>query len=218
MPQDWEFLLSWLASTTTPPLSATSPNGRGGRCKRPSSQLSLLRTSPFEAHHSAGPPQLSPPATVREDSASLGYRPKTGRQTSLKQYPLHSDTMGTPSPRKRRIVAETSDVGSVSQLSDYTLPRSSSPTKVRAGSPVRELRDIYKFASPPLRYTTSVDDTTPKLVLNLVRNLPLYGVGVIPSGLKVGYSPSEALPSSLMKTDLPLSNRNRRISEVRTPS
>lgn len=55
---------------------------------------------------------------------------------------------------------------------------------MRAGSPSRELREIYRFATPPLKFSPSPDDTTPKFVLDLIKSLPLNGVSVIPVGLK----------------------------------
>ncbi|RYN88171.1 hypothetical protein AA0119_g12103 [Alternaria tenuissima] len=109
-----------------------------------------------------------------------------------------------PSPRKRTRTQDDqlSVTTATSVLSDIQLPptahsRSSSPTKVRANSPVRELRDIYRFATPPLKYTTSADENTPQSVLDMIHRLPLHGVGVIPDSLK------ETIKATLPFEDVP---------------
>jgi hypothetical protein len=127
----------------------------------------------------------------------LPYIPRPASRLSILKQNYHAysnphngDIM--PSPRKRTrtqddqlsIATTTSGFRNI-QLFPTT---NSQPSKVRSNSPVRELRVIYRSATPPLKYTTSADEHTPQSVLDLIHGLPLHGIGVIPGSLKVQYS------------------------------
>ena len=177
MAGEWDFVCSWASDTPRKYLEA------------PAASISHIENTACIA-------PASPPPSISFKKAS--HR-QTSKVPTLKRKcfacsdSYHCDAM--PSPRKR---TRTQDdqlpiTTATSALSDIQLPptvqsRSSSPAKVRANSPVRELRDIYRFATPPLKYTTSADENTPASVLDLIRMLPLHGVGVIPSSLKVRLS------------------------------
>jgi len=129
------------------------------------------------------PNLLSPPSVCEQQPPSLRKAQfETHKRAALNPSLDSAEHTGSHSPRKRQRSA-FSDVGSTSQLSDASTPNL--PAKVRAGSPSRELREIYRFATPPLKFSPSPDDTTPKFVLDLIKSLPLNGVSVIPVGLKV---------------------------------
>lgn len=145
-----------------------------------------LKTSidPIDSIASASSSALSP-------LEELPYIPRpASRLSSLKQnYYAYSkshndDTM--PSPRKRTrdqlsITTASSGFNNIQLLPTTT----SQPSKVRSNSPVRELRVIYRSATPSLKYAISADENTPQNVLDLIHELPLHGVGVVPSSLKV---------------------------------
>jgi len=87
------------------------------------------------------------------------------------------------SPKKRK-PNQQSDVIS-DALSEISLPPPSSD-RVRPSSPPRELREIYRYAKPPLRFITTPDERTPPCVLDLYRKLQKSAAAVIPATLKVG--------------------------------
>ena len=164
MPDGWGFIDSWLDGVL------------GSRCLETPS-LKSASTSPrygiaWTAQQTAPP---SPP-----HSAS--------KHPSLKRK--RCAIMLSPRKRVRDGDDRLSTTTATSSLSDIQLPptahsRSSSPTEVKATSFVRELRAIYRYASPPLKFTTSVDENTPQSVVDMIRELPLHGGGVIPGSLKV---------------------------------
>ncbi|KAI9865469.1 MAG: hypothetical protein M1813_002359 [Trichoglossum hirsutum] len=176
MPDEWDFVDSWLDDVLdsqclkTPSLKSASISPRYG----------IACTAQ----------QIAPPSPP----------PSTSKHPSLKRKRCAI----MPSPRKRIRTRDDqlSTTTATSALSDIQLPpkahsRSSSPTKVKATSPVRELRDIYRFASPPLKYIKSVNENTPQSVVDIIRGLPLHGAGVIPSSLK------ETIKATLPFEDIP---------------
>jgi hypothetical protein len=132
-------------------------------------------------------PSLSPPPSVCEQQPPSLRKAQfeTHKRAAVNPSLDSVEHTGLHSPRKRQRSA-FSDVGSTSHLSDVSIPYL--PAKVRADNPSRELREIYKFATPPLKFSLSPDDTTPKFVLDLIKSLPLDGASVIPVGLKVSIS------------------------------
>ncbi|KAF2453844.1 hypothetical protein BDY21DRAFT_355262 [Lineolata rhizophorae] len=56
--------------------------------------------------------------------------------------------------------------------------------RVRANSPSRELRAVYSHATPPIRFTTAVNEDTPAVVLELLERLPVGPEGVVPASVK----------------------------------
>ncbi|KAI9767242.1 MAG: hypothetical protein M1840_005842 [Geoglossum simile] len=131
----------------------------------------------------------SPPPSIQSGRPSY-TPPSAPKHLSLKRK------------RTRTKDDQLSTTTATSALSDIQLPptaysRSSSPTKVKATSPVRELREVYRFASPPLKYTISVDENTPQSVIDIIHGLPLHGVGVIPWSLK------ETIKATLPFEDIP---------------
>lgn len=186
MPNDWDFVDSWLDNVlSSQRLETPSPKpasiSHGDAITRIAQQIA--------------PP--SPPPSIWPERPSY-TPPSASKHPSLKRKrcapSYNCDIMPSPRKRTRTQDDQLSTTTATSALSDIQLPptahsRSSSPTKVRANSPVRELRDIYRFASPPLKYTTSVDENTPQSVVDMIHGLPLHGVGVIPGSLKVGSSP-----------------------------
>jgi hypothetical protein len=183
MPNDWNFVDSWLddvlsfqrLETSTPQMPAFINHGDA-----------ITRIA-----QQAAPP--SPPPSNWPERPS--YTPPSGsKHPSLKRKHRacfdNDNIMSSPRKRQKTQSDQRSITTVTPVLSDIQLPptRPSSPTKVKAESPVRELRDIYRYAKPPLKYTTSVDENTPQSVVDMIRGLPLHGVNVIPGFLKVGLS------------------------------
>lgn len=178
MAGEWNFVCSWASDSfgrewpeAPLPTPASAGHRDGAGCIAPAS------------------PPLSIPL-----KKSFSIPASTPRSPYLKRHANASlcncDTMPSPRKRTRTQDDQLSITTATSAFSDIQLPpavrsRSSSPAKVRANSPVRELRDIYRFATPPLKYNTSADENTPQSVLDMIHRLPLHGVGVIPSALKV---------------------------------
>jgi hypothetical protein len=174
MPDKWDFVDSWLddvlnsqcLKTSSPKPASISPQNAP-----PSPSPSIW----------PGRPSYTPP--------SASKHPSLKRRRCTRSNSYNCDIM--PSPHKRiRTQNDQLSTTTTSALSDIRLPptahsRSSSPTKVKATSPVRELREIYRFATPPLKYIISVDENTPQSVVDIIHGLPLHGVGVIPGSLKV---------------------------------
>lgn len=116
----------------------------------------------------------SPPASPRSILPAI-------EECSLRRKRRHSDqpkdhrTMSRSPPKKPRTAqSATSDA----QVSDISLPPL--PDRVRPSSPPRELRDIYKYAKPPLKFATSPNENTPAYILELYQGLQQSGVGIIP--------------------------------------
>lgn len=111
----------------------------------------------------------SPPSSARESSASPQKRTR-GDSPSMSR-----------SPKKRKTNTPTAPSDA---LSEYSLPTPSD--RVRASSPPRELREIYKYAQPPIRFLTTPDEHTPKTVLELYKNLQeASSAAAIPAIFKV---------------------------------
>ncbi|KAH0558699.1 hypothetical protein GP486_004648 [Trichoglossum hirsutum] len=185
MSDDWDFIDSWLDNVLSSQHLETLPL----KSASISSQDSITSVA-----QQIVPP--SPPSSIFPGRPSL----KQKRRARSDSY--NCDTM--PSPRKRiraqddqpSITTATSAFSDI-QLAPTAHSRSSSPTKVKATSSVRELRDIYRFASPPLKFATSVDENTPQYIIDMIHGLPLHGVGVIPSSLK------EIIKATLPFEDIP---------------
>jgi hypothetical protein len=182
MPNNWDFVDSWLDdvlnSLKASPLKSASIKPQDGT-------IHITRQIALS----------SPPPSIRSRKPSY-TPPSTSKHLFLKRKCYaHSNSYNSnnmPSPRKRTRTKDDqlSIITAPSALSDIQLPptaysRSSSPTKVKATSPVHELREIYRFATPPLKYIMSVDENTPQSVIDIIHGLPLHGVGVIPWSLKV---------------------------------
>lgn len=179
MTEEWGFVYLWMDDIVNP------------------EYLQALSPTPVSVGHRDGITRVapaSPPLSVQSEKLTCTYR-STAKSSSLKRKRCirsNSSNCDNMSPRKRTRTQDDqlSVTTATSALSDVQLPptahsRFSPPTKVRANSPVRELRDIYRFATPPLKYTTSADHNTPQSVLDMISGLPLHGVGVIPDSLKV---------------------------------
>ena len=157
MPNKWELVDSWLDDVLD------------------SQRLTLNVTCIPQAFTLSSPPPSIRPGRKREHYA--------------RSDPCNGSIVS--SPRKRtRTEDDQLTTTAASALDSIQLPstvpsRSSSPTKIKATSPVRELRSIYRFATPPLKFTTSVDENTPQSVADVICGLPVYGEGVIPGSLKV---------------------------------
>ncbi|KAL5347667.1 hypothetical protein ACLOAV_007076 [Pseudogymnoascus australis] len=99
------------------------------------------------------------------------------------------------SPKKRKTNPPTAPSDA---LSEYSLPTPSD--RVRASSPPRELREIYKYAQPPIRFLTTPDEHTPKTVLELYKNLQeASSAAAIPAIFKARIHdtyPYQSIPSS----------------------
>ena len=185
MSEDWDFVESWLddipgsqpdkIASIEPP----EPVHEAFAAAAPRiTNLALPPTPPASSWPGKPSPAPHPAAQYqplkRKRSACAHSNPQTGMSSPRKRTGTHDD--------------QASATTATSAFSDIRLTagsRSSSPTKVRASSPVRELRNIYAFASPPLKCSTAADADTPRRVLELIRGLPLHGVGVIPGSLKV---------------------------------
>jgi hypothetical protein len=175
MPDKWDFVRSWLAFSC--------------ECHEPQSSTpaSVDRRDSNTCIAPASPPLSTRPERVPQSPSK--YPPlKRKRHASSNSYKC--DIMPSPRKRTRTQDDQLSITTTTSAFSDLQLPptthsRFSSLAKVRANSPVRELREIYRFATPPLKYTTSADENTPQSVLDMLHRLPLHGVGVIPDSLKV---------------------------------
>jgi hypothetical protein len=184
MPDDWDFVDSWLddvlnSQRLKTPFPKPAFISHGDGITRIAQQIAPPSPPPSIW---SGRPSYTPP--------SASKHPFLKRKRRARSNSYNCGIMPSPRQRTRTQDDQLSITTATSALSDIQLPstahsRSSSPTKVRANSPVRELRDIYRFASPPLKYTTSVDENTPQNVVDMIQGLPLHGVGVIPSSLKV---------------------------------
>jgi hypothetical protein len=183
MPDKWDFVDSWLDGVLD-----------SHRLKTPSLKSASISPQDSITRIAQRIALSSPPPSIRPRRPSY-TPPSASNHPSLKRkrYALSNSYNGStmPSPRKRtRNQDDQLSTTATSALNDIQLTptvhsRSSSPTKVKATSPVRELRVIYRFASPPLKFTSSVDENTPQSIVDMVRGLPLHGVGVIPGSLKV---------------------------------
>lgn len=179
MTDEWAFVYSWMDDIINP------------EC------LQTLSPTPVSVGHRddiARVAPASPPLSSQSEKLTCIFR-STAKSSPLKRKRcIHSNSSNCDnmSPRKRTRTQDDqlSMTTATSVLTDMQLAptahsRSSYPTKVRANSPVRELREIYRFATPPLKYTTSADQNTPQSVLDMISGLPLHGVGVIPGSLQV---------------------------------
>ncbi|ELR10086.1 hypothetical protein GMDG_04486 [Pseudogymnoascus destructans 20631-21] len=93
--------------------------------------------------------------------------PPSSRESSAPQKRTRGDSPSmSRSPKKRKTNPPTAPSDA---LSEYSLPTPSD--RVRASSPPRELREIYKYAQPPIRFLTTPDEHTPETVLELFKNL-----------------------------------------------
>ncbi|KAI9775011.1 MAG: hypothetical protein M1839_001611 [Geoglossum umbratile] len=182
MPDDWDFVDSWLDDVLNPQrlktlsLKSASISPRDGITR-----IVQQIASPPPPSIWPRRPSYTPPSASKHPSL------KRRRCAPLNSY--NCDIMPSPHKRNRTQDDQLSTTTATSALSDIQLPptvrsRSSSPTKVKTTSPVRKLREIYRFASPPLKYTISVDENTPQSVVDMIHGLPLHGVGVIPGSLK----------------------------------
>jgi len=153
MPEEWDFIHSWIAL----------------RCE--------CLEAPLPTHASIGHRDdntciapASPPPSIRREKLSYSPRLASRYPYFKRKRSYYCDTMPSPRKRTRTQDDQLSITTAISVLTDIHLPptvhsRSSSPINVRANSPVHELRDIYRFATPPLKYTTSADEHTPQSVL-----------------------------------------------------
>jgi hypothetical protein len=175
MSDEWDSVDSWLEDvlnsqrlrTSSPRPASISYEDDIAQQIAPSSPLSTIWLKGLPC---TSPSALKSPSLKRKRSNSYNY-----------------DTM--PSPRKRLRTQDdqlsiTSALGDI-KLLPTALSRSSSPTKVKANSPIHEPRETYRFASPSLRYTISIDENTPQSVIDIIHELPRHGVGIIPGSLKV---------------------------------
>ncbi|KAI9771587.1 MAG: hypothetical protein M1840_001802 [Geoglossum simile] len=183
MPDDWDFVDSWLDDVLnsqrlrTPSLKSASISPQDGI---PRTAQQIAPPSPTPSNW-PGRPSYSPP--------SASKHPSLKGRCCAHSNSYNCDIMPSPHKRVRAGDDWLSTTTATSALSDIQLPptahsRSSSPTNIKATSSVRELRAIYRYASPPLKFTTSVDENTPQSVVDMIRGLPLHGVGVIPGSLK----------------------------------
>ncbi|KFZ19777.1 hypothetical protein V501_00510 [Pseudogymnoascus sp. VKM F-4519 (FW-2642)] len=126
---------------------------------------------------------LQSPPSSRESSASPQKRTRADSPSMSR------------SPKKRKTNPPTAPSDA---LSEYSLPTPSD--RVRASSPPRELREIYKYAQPPIRFLTTPDEHTPKTVLELYKNLQeASSAAAIPAILKERIHdtyPYQSIPSS----------------------
>lgn len=175
MSDDWDFIDSWLDDVLNSQHLKTS-----------SSESASF--SPIDPPPSPPPsiwpkrPSCTPPSASKHPSL------KRKRCACLNSY--NCDIMPSPRKRTRTKDDQLSTTTTTSVLSDTQPPSTAHPrspplAKAKTTSSVHELRETYLFASPPLKFTTSIDGNTPQSVVNMIHGLPLHGVGVIPGSLKV---------------------------------
>src|SRR5437867_4147723 len=87
------------------------------------------------------------------------------------------------SPTKKRKTGPSTDTPNVA-LSVSSL---SSPLvgRIRPSSTPRDLREVYGFAKPPLKFVLTLNENTPTSIRDLYEKLNQTGEGVIPLELKV---------------------------------
>jgi hypothetical protein len=122
--------------------------------------------------------QSPPPSPVEGDPLPV---PTSLKSDCFPRKRAHCDSMSR-SPKKRKTNPQSESIPDT--LSDYSLPPPSSD-RVRPSSPPRELREIYRYAKPPIQFITTPDEHTPISVLDIYKNIQKAYAAVIPESLKV---------------------------------
>ncbi|KAH0562056.1 hypothetical protein GP486_003240 [Trichoglossum hirsutum] len=110
------------------------------------------------------------------------------------------------SPKKRRVgdadalsgTSASLDVNAFILNSPSVSDEPGGVSRVRPGSPTRDLRETYKYARPPLRFSQSIKENSPRMAHEVFSVLPIaktYACEVIPINFKERITSDHSFPN-----------------------
>ncbi|KAI9767019.1 MAG: hypothetical protein M1840_005978 [Geoglossum simile] len=142
--------------------------------------------------------------TPPPSSVGSTFEPEKRKHSSFAVMPLSDSGRGSPKKRKAGSADAIStasgnlDVNAFAFTPSLTGDEPGSASRMRPQSPSRDLRETYRFARPPLRFSQSMDENSPQTAQELFSLLPLadtYACGVIPMNFKARIIADFSIPN-----------------------